>query len=199
MKRKTFILSQCERLQPSTVQPHHTGPVLRQLQDASMRQSRLLHWWACHQRHRDLLTDCTSYWEIPPPPSSTRDRAFKTWASSGDAQHPNHRPSLRSNRFSLTVHFFPNWWTRYKESPHLPLHRQYSWFHNPHRRLGSWSLLLFKMFSIKVSKMLTTKSDSQSSMKGSHDRRKNWLLCRLTFSWGPRHSYPHTSKKETSK
>lgn len=118
MKRKTLILSQCRRLQPSTAQPHHIGPVLRQLQDASMHQSSLLHWWACHQGHRDHPTDPTSCWEIPPPPSSTGDHAFKTWASSGDAQYPNHRPSLKSNRFSLTVHLFPNWWAR-RDGSHL--------------------------------------------------------------------------------
>lgn len=99
------------------------------------------------QRHRDLPTDPTSYWEILPPPSSTGDHTFKTWTSSGDAQHPNHRPSLRSNGFSLTVctcSQTDGWGmaaicTCGKERPPLPLHRQYSWFHNPHQRLGSCS------------------------------------------------------------
>lgn len=147
MKRETLILSQCGTLQPRTAQSHHTGAMLRQLQDASMHQSRLLHWRACRQRHRDLPTDPTSYWEILPPPSSTGDHTFKTWTSSGDAQHPNHRPSLRSNGFSLTVctcSQTDGWGmaaicTCGKERPPLPLHRQYSWFHNPHQRLGSCS------------------------------------------------------------
>lgn len=162
------------------------------------------------QRHRDLPTDPSSYWEIPPPPSSTGDRAFKTWTSSGNAQHPNHRPSLRSNGFSLTVHLFPNWWVRY--GGHLYLLQRKTTFTSTQTVLtvsqstpvsrelftrtsvGHCSYL--KCVPFKVSKMahqvkmLASKSDSPSSIKGSHDGRKSWLLCLLT-SWGPRHSYPH--------